>query len=310
MYKPKILLSSLMLGALTLPGIVGAQQHDSFVDAEWVRDNIDEPGIRILDVSSNPEHFEQGHIPNALPINRHLDLGDTSAEPPNKYPDKAQFEQLMSKLGITPETTVVVYDDNKSLYATRLTTIMEIYGHNPSKLKILDGGIRNWSMNEFTVATGSAEMPTATDYTANNADKDILISSEDIYRDVVLGARPDVMLLDTRPADEHNAEHIRSVRGGNIPDSINVTGANFMSDDDHRLRSLDEVQGLLEESGVAQDQDIYVYCHSGDRAAHVYWILTRELGYENVHVNDSGWKGWATRLNYPVDNEVWAWQAD
>ncbi|MCA1805131.1 MAG: sulfurtransferase [Xanthomonadaceae bacterium] len=299
----------LLVWALAFAGIVSAQQPSSLVEAEWLKANLDNPNIRILDVSKNPKDFGKGHITNALSVDRHLDLGDTTALPPTLYPNKEQFERLMGRLGITPDTTVVAYDDNKSLYAARLTTIMEAYGHDPSKLKILNGGWVYWEGKEYPMETGPAKMPAATRYSASAADQSRLVSSSEIYRDVVLGAKPGVMLLDARPADEYQAKKIRAVRGGNVPGSINLTGANFMSDEDHRIKPLDEIRKMLTDAGFTPDKEIYVYCHSGDRSAHAHWVLRHMLGYENVRVNDSGWKGWAETLSYPAKDQAWAWQA-
>lgn len=278
------------------------------VSAEWLKDNLDNRDIRILDVSKKPASFVKGHIPNALSVHRKLDLGDTQAIPPNNYPGKKQFEELMQKLGITSKTTIVAYDDNKSMYATRLLSIMELYGHDPAKLKLLDGGWLNWASLEYPVEMGEAKMPKKTSYKVKATNLDRLVGSSDIYRDVVMKARPEIMLMDARPNAEFAARKIRSVRGGNIPGSINLTGENFMDAENHRLKPMSEIQQMLSDAGFSKDKEIYVYCHSGDRSAHVYWILTHMLGYDKVSINDSGWHGWANTTTYPAREEIWAWQ--
>src|SRR5438874_3421970 len=48
----------------------------------------------------------------------------------------------MTQLGITPETTVVLYDDEGSLHAAWLFLVLDVLGH--SRVSVLDGGAQRW----------------------------------------------------------------------------------------------------------------------------------------------------------------------
>jgi thiosulfate/3-mercaptopyruvate sulfurtransferase len=279
----------------------------SLVEAEWLKGKCDEKDIRIVDVSNKVDTYEKGHVPCAVKVNRYLDLGDTSRVPPHRYPTKEQFEKLMMRLGIDKNTTVVAYDDSRSLFASRFLVIMELYGHDNDKLKLLNGGSVRWKKLGYPMTTEPAT-PRNSTYRADNVRLDVFVGWDDIYRDVVLGERPEVMLLDSRPGAEYSAKNIRAIRGGHIPKAINVTGADAVNED-NTFKPLAEIQKMYEAKGFTPDKIIYEYCHSGDRSAHAYIILKHLLGYKNVRFNDGGWAEWASILTLPADGQVWLWEA-
>lgn len=313
LYQPKIRENTMRIKAL-LVGITLAlfiwpalAMADILVEAEWLKDNLNAKNLRIVDVSNKADTYGKGHIPGAVKVNRNLDLSTLEIVPPHRYPTKAQTEKLMSRLGIDNNTTVVAYDDSLSLFASRLLVIMELYGHDKNKLKLLNGGSVRWQKLGYPMTTDTPAI-TATNYTAKAVLQGMFISWSDMYRDVVLGARPEIKLLDSRPAKEYSGENIRALRGGHIPKSINVTGANAVNPEDQRFKPLDEIRKMYVDAGFTPDKIIYEYCHSGDRSAHAYIILKHLLGYEKVYVNDGGWLEWANTLSLPAEGEIWKWE--
>lgn len=280
----------------------------SLVESEWLKASLEDKSIRIVDVSNKADTYEKGHIPGAVKVNRYLDLSNTSIAPTNHYPTKEQFEKLMAWLGIDKDTTVVAYDDTFSLFASRFLVIMELYGHDQNKLKLLNGGSVRWKAIGLPFSKEPAVMRN-TKYKADVVRLDIFVPWHDIYRDVVLGDKPGILLLDSRPAVEYEGKNIRAIRGGHIPKAANVTGTDSNNKEDQTFKSLTEIKELYEAKGIVFDKTIYEYCHSGDRSAHAYVILKHLLGYKNVRFNDGGWAEWASILTLPVEGQVWLWEA-
>lgn len=279
------------------------------VEADWLKARLDDKKIRIVEVPEKAEpiagEHKKGvmHIPNTVVVNRYLDLGNIYVVPPTLYPSKEQFEKLMARLGIDNDTTVVAYDDKFGLFASRLLVIMEHYGHDTNKLKLLNGGLIKWKKIGYPLVDGHADVK-PTRYTVVKMTP-VLITWSDIYRDVVAGARPDVMLLDVRPPDEYSAKKIRSIRGGHIPKAINITSTDANKKDDHTLKSVEELKTIFSAKGATPDKTLYTYCHSGDRTAHAYVILKYVLGYKDVKVYDGSWSEWATILSLPAEDQIW-----
>lgn len=279
----------------------------SLVDAEWVKANMNADSVRIVDVQNKPGTYGKGHIPGAVEVHRHIDLADETQEPPNLYPTAEQFEQLLEKLGIDNETTVVAYDDKFGLFASRLLMLMEIYGHDIDKLKLVDGGMVSWKDAGYATSTDHVDVE-KTDYAIAYKRNDILITWSDIYRDVLAGVKPDITLIDVRPANEYKGERIRAIRGGHIPGAINITGSKANDSETHKFKSLDAIRAMYEDHGLNEDSLIYEYCNSGDRAAHVYIQLKHMLGYKNVKVYGGGWQAWAEKTYLPGSDVTWLWE--
>ena len=304
--KKKLLVS--LLG-MVLSGIICTSAFAiSLVDSDWLSKNMNSSKVRIVDVQNKPGTYGKGHIPGAVEVHRHIDLADVTQEPPNLYPTAQQFAELLSHLGIDNDTTVVAYDDKFGLFASRFLVLMEIYGHDISKLKLLDGGMVTWKQEGRPIETSAVKAAPAT-YKITNQNDDILITWSDIYKDVVGGMRPEVVLLDVRPADEYQAKKIRGIRGGHIPTAINITGSKANDAETHKFKSLDEIRGMYESQGLSKDSVIYEYCHSGDRAAHAYIQLHHMLGYPNVKLYEGGWSAWNTKLFLPAEDVVWLWES-
>jgi thiosulfate/3-mercaptopyruvate sulfurtransferase len=279
------------------------------VEASWLKDNLTNENLRIIEVPEKAEvisgEHKEGvmHLPNTQVINRYLDLGNIYSVPPTQYPTKDQFEKLMSNLGVDKDSTVVAYDDKYGIFASRLLVIMEHFGHDTSKLKLLNGGMAHWLKLGYPLVNKHANVvPSRYNVTKMNP---VVINWSDVYRDAVVAPSPGIVLVDVRPADEYSGKAIRSIRGGHIPNAINITGTDGNNKDDHTFKSKEELKKLFESKGVTPDKTVYTYCHSGDRTAHAYIILKSILGYNDVKIYATSWTEWATILSLPAEDQVW-----
>lgn len=285
------------------------------VEASWLKDNLNNKDLRIIEVPEKAEaisgEHKKGvtHLPNAQVINRYLDLGNIYSVPPTQYPTKDQFEKLMSNIGVNKDSIVVAYDDKYGIFASRLLVIMEHFGHDTSKLKLLNGGKVKWAKLGYPlVENRHAEVATSR-YNVTKMNP-VVISWSDVYRDAVVSPSPGIVLVDVRPADEYSGKKIRSIRGGHIPNAINITGTDANNKEDHTFKSKEELKKMFEAQGVTKDKTVYTYCHSGDRTAHAYIILKSILGYNDVMIYASSWTEWATILSLPAEGEVWYTEKD
>ena len=116
------------------------------VDPGWLQSH---PHTRILDLrwqSKGPpgrEMYDEGHLPGAAFVDLDRDLSRPGGPGRHPFPSEEQFAALLSRLGIGPETHVVVYDEGHSSIAARLWFMLRAYGHE--KVSVLDGGIRAWT---------------------------------------------------------------------------------------------------------------------------------------------------------------------
>lgn len=295
----KYLKSILLFTALSLV-FTGVSYASHLVSVDWLEKNKD--SVIVLDVQNKPTAYGKGHISGAMQVVRHRDLEDYTAYTPNKYPTKAQFEKVMSELGVTNDSTVVAYDDHHGIFASRLFFIMDLYGHDIDKLKILDGGIVAWKAAGNKVST-QATMAKKSTYTASERKPNLVISWSDIYRNVIQLNDENIVLLDSRPNNEFTGERERTTRAGHIPRAINVTGQTAINlNEEQTFKSAKAIKEAYTSEGITTDKTVYVYCHSSDRAAHAYVAMKYLAGYSDVRIYDGAWLEWANLTALPVEN--------
>lgn len=65
------------LGAVALATASLAQGSSPLVNGEWLEKNLNDPKVRVVEVSVEPGIYERGHIPGAQNVVWHTDLVET-----------------------------------------------------------------------------------------------------------------------------------------------------------------------------------------------------------------------------------------
>ena len=293
---------TLFFMALLLFLSLGTARAGLLVDSDWLKAHLGDPHVRIVDVSNHPSSFEKGHIPGAVKVFRHRDLEDYTHYPPVGYPRVQQFVELMGRLGIDNDTTVVAYDDHMNVFAGRFIFLMLLYGHPLERLKLLDGGKEEWVHRGFYLEKGPERSHPVGRYRPGPRRNDLLVGWQEIYRKVVQGMDKKVVLLDVRPKGEFTGEVERSIRGGHIPGAVNLEVAKaILVPGSSRWKGPQELMRLFASIGVTPDKTVFVYCHSGDRSAEAFVVLKELLGFPRVRVYDGTWLEWSVLQALPVE---------
>jgi hypothetical protein len=67
------------------------------VDTAWLAANLQNPKVRVIEVSVNPGLFERGHIPGAVNVSWHRDLVDTVRR---DIASRDQIQELLRRAGV------------------------------------------------------------------------------------------------------------------------------------------------------------------------------------------------------------------
>ena len=140
-------------------------------------DNLKNSDIRILEVDYDVENaYKQGHIPGAHMVRWKKDINDPTRR---DIINKQQFETLMSGIGATPETELILYGDFNNWFAAFALWVFHYYGHR--KIKIMNGGRRKWEM-ENREYTKEEPIAKSSKYVAQPPDEGIRAYLPDVKR--------------------------------------------------------------------------------------------------------------------------------
>lgn len=306
--KRMFALFAVLLAGLTNFAVHAADRADFLVDADWLAGKLDDPKLVLLEVRYYPHRYSTvGHIPGAIQVQRFADLGDNDALPIMRFPARNTFQATLRRWGINDDSTVVVYDDAATALASRVLFLLDLYGFDMKRVKLLDGGTVGWSgFNELTkVATPPKK---AGKVALNAADAKRLVAWPDVYRRVVAERDPKIVLVDARPADMYDGSRIQhSVQGGHIPGAINIVSLAGVEGQAQQWKSPEELAALYKL--VPKDATVITYCHDGFRST-LAWLQLKALGYHDVRVYNGGWSDWDRTLTLPVVKGATPYDAD
>jgi len=154
--------------------LTSAQLSDYFQTTDWVAQHSSDANFVIVDVRLSAD-YNAGHIPGAINIPRDqfyfprnvIDpttgsyklINGTPEQIAYDIPTPAELIDILTRNGITPDSTVVAYDYDTSSYGGRFPWVLKTYGH--AKAYVIDGGIDKWKDADGRALSTSAVTPTA-----------------------------------------------------------------------------------------------------------------------------------------------------
>lgn len=265
------------------------------VDTEWMLQNRADPGVRVIDLSSTPEVYEEGRLPGASYVQWDSQLVDPDNPFEGKILTGEALSELMSSLGVTNDDTVVFYDDANNLFAARAYWVLRYYGH--ADAKIYNGGRKKWLAEGNELGTETVAV-TPSNYVAGDPDPQIATDWEYVVASI---DDPSVRFCDARRPTEYAGEEMLSERGGHVPGAVNVAWTRTVQEDGTFLDA-QTLANLYEEAGFTPEQEIITYCQSGVRGAHTWFVLSELLGYPSVRNYDGSWSEYGNRADSPIQN--------
>lgn len=267
------------------------------ISAAELSERLGEDRLRIVDatvhlsfdadganIRSGHDTYLQGHLPGAVFANMITELSDPDGEAPFTAAPSDRFAEAVGALGIDNETTVVVYDTENGIWATRLWWQFGLEGYDD--VLVLDGGYRAWTGAGLPTETGDV-VPGAKTFTARRRPERV-VSTDDV---VAATEDPAVLLINVLDRD--------SFAGGHIPSSVNVPFADLV-DDNGMLKSPDQLRAMFAEVG-ALDPGVrpVTYC-GGGIAATAAGLALQAIGREDVAIYDGSMNAWTADPSRPL----------
>lgn len=274
------------------------------VDPAWIADAGNRKNITIIDARSGAGarlHYEQKHLEGSLHVDLEKDLsgirGDAADGGRHPLPSPQDFGALLQRLGIQPDSHVVVYDDkNGANAAARFWWMLKAAGHE--KAQVIDGGFQAAVAAGVPVSKGSERSREAGFYPVGSWNRPT-VSIDEVAE---AGRSHDRMVIDVREGYRYRGESepIDPV-AGHIPGAINVPyltnldqNGRFLSADELTLKYRDVLAGKA-------PADVFVHCGSGVTACHTLLAL-EQAGLAGAKLYVGSWSEWC-RNDRPVATE-------
>ena len=276
----------------------GYAHPETVVSTQWVADHLNDPTVRIIEVDVDTTAYDQGHIPGAVALNWKTELQDQVTR---DIVPQAQLERLLSNLGVSRDTTIVMYGDNNNWFGAYAFWLLKIYGHHD--VRVMNGGRKKW-LDEGRPTTTDVPSYAKTDYRADAPDLSIRIFRDEVRS--LLG-QPSYAMVDVRSPAEYTGELLAppglsetAQRGGHIPGAKNIPWSQAVAEDG-TFKPVEQLRDLYQGKGITADKNIVAYCRIGERSSHTWFVLKYLLGYENVRNYDGSWTEWGSVIGAPIE---------
>lgn len=277
-------------------------EKDAIADPDWVRDNLerfeaDEPDVRLVEVDMDPTAYDDWHIPGAQRIDWEADI---AGELGRELVDRDEFESLLGELGITEETTVVLYGDEANWFAAHAYWVMSYYGHED--VRLMDGGRHFWEWEDYPTTTEEPSVPSR-EYESAGVNDDIRA----YYDEVMNAVEREGTIIDVRSPQEYRGDSPpadlpdTTDREGHIPGAENVPWGETVNADG-TFRSEAELREVYDEV-LGGDEEAIAYCRIGERSS-LTWFVLNELLDLDVANYDGSWTEWADKEDAPVERSA------
>jgi len=270
-------------------------QSPFVVSFEWLRQRLDEPGIKIVDASwylpaqnrNGAAEHAASRIPGAVFFDQDKVVAPGS-DLPHTIPNPADFGRAVGELGLSETDTIIVYDGPGMFSAPRVWWLLRMFG--AGNAYVLDGGFDSWKAQGFPTQTGDPATPAPADFNSNpNTDA---VTGFGAMRSIV--ELKTSQIADARAAGRFagaEPEPRAGLRSGHMPGARNVPFATLL--DGGKLKPLTQLRAVLEGAGLDLDKPVVTTCGSGVTAA-VITLALQSIGHRDNTLYDGSWSEWGS----------------
>jgi thiosulfate/3-mercaptopyruvate sulfurtransferase len=270
------------------------------VSIDWLKQNLDKPGVRIVEVDVDPKLYAAGHIPGAVGFDWTTQLQD---QVKRDIISKEDFESLVRKAGIKNSDTVVIYGDASNWFAAYGFWLFKIYGHK--EVRLLNGGRAGWLNAAGAPLTPDVARVTPSDYKVPKVD----LSLRAYASDVLAASKARAPLVDVRSPDEFTGKVIAppgmsetAQRGGHVPGATSIPWTIAVNTETGFFKTADELRAIyLDQKKLDPKKDTIAYCRIGERSSHTWFVLSYLLGFSRVRNYDGSWTEYGNLIGAPIE---------
>ncbi|MEO6731479.1 MAG: sulfurtransferase [Ferruginibacter sp.] len=244
------------------------------------------------------EKYASSHLEGALHVDLDSELANTKTDPSNggrhPLPEPAQFARLLSQLGITPASHVIVYDDKSGVNAAaRFWWMLKSFGHE--KIQVVDGGFDAAMAAGFPTSSNAEHSMDMGAYVPTNWQ----LPLSDINEVEKAVQHEQCLVIDVRDKERFNGEKEPiDLVAGHIPGAVNIPFAENLDEKGFFLFPADLKTKYLQVLKGRDEKNVIVHCGSGVTACHTLLAMAY-AGFKIPKLYVGSWSEWS-RTNRPV----------
>ena len=247
----------------------------------------------LVDPLIGKKSYEESHIPGAIYVDLDKDLSGAKNGSNGRHPlpSPEAWAQTKARLGISPNTLVVAYDKQGSVYASRLWWMLKSTGH--ANVQVLDGGLDAWNGPMGTIP----RVPTPCSQAIGVMPYAGLVLVDEVVGNLQTHKNK---IIDARAEDRfHGQNETLDPVGGHIPGAMNHffknnLNATAFKTPEQLFKEFSEFLGPIKASEVIHQ------CGSGVTACHN--LLAMELaGFKGSRLYAGSWSEWCADPARPVE---------
>ncbi|MEG1590902.1 sulfurtransferase [Chryseobacterium sp.] len=259
----------------------------------------------ILDVRTGKDSYQNylnQHIKNARFVDLDKDLAETNENAAfggrHPLPNFQKFAETVSRLGISEDSHVVIYDDkNGANAAARAWWMLKSFGFE--SVQVLDGGIQQAEKGGLVFSSGEETFEKSEIITKEQWLLPVS-SLEDIENELT---NESATVIDVRDAYRYKGESEPiDLVAGHIPGAINIPFSENLDENGSFLKSeilKEKYQKLLEN----KPEKLIIHCGSGVTSCHTILALVY-AGFEIPNLYVGSWSEWSRREGKKIAKEV------
>ncbi|MFI0473358.1 sulfurtransferase [Halomonas sp. HMF6819] len=268
-------MSDILIGALELSQRLERPDPPTLLDASLPNSPV------------APYVAEDGQtLPGALEFDIERVFSDQSAPFPHTLPALDALQEACSKLGLSIDDDIVVFDNRGVFSAPRAYWLLTQAGF--THVRLLDGGLPGWVAQSLPVQQGYSEPTPLSTPPVLKANPSV-VSVDDVQANI---ATPRFTLVDARSAGRFSGqapEPRPEFPSGHVPGACNLPFGDVL--ENGHLKSREEIARLLIDRGLSPEDHVAFSCGSGITAC-ILWVAAELAGFERLSLFDGSWTAW------------------
>ena len=270
--------------------------YTTIIDVPTLQANLTQPDWLIIDcrfsladTAAGERAYAEAHIPGAVYAHLDRDMSSAPVTDSGRHPLPAPdvINSALQRLGVNPDSQVILYDDAGGMVAGRLWWMLGYMGHEAAA--VLSGGWQGWLAAGGATRRGVESRPAGT--FQGTPDPGRLIQIDDVPQAE--------LLIDSRATPRYlgEMEHLDPI-AGHIPGALNFHFENNL--DNNYFRPTEQLRAQFTALlGDADPAETVFYCGSGVSAC-VNLIALKQAGFGDAKLYVGSWSEWSRAGDRPI----------